>query len=314
MTMVWVTWRQHRVPMLVTVAFVVVFGTFLLVHATGTDPTLFSDDDRRYLLENRFGDVGWLLRYAGAVPALVGMFLGAPLLALEYERGTYQLAWTQSMPRRAWLGVKLATLGAVVTATGLVFGLVMYVWQGKFETLRAHTRLGQQELFVVTGIVPAAWWLFAFAVGVAAGAVFRRFLPAAAATLAVFLLVYIGVVVSNARLHYATPVRTERTAAAVPDEEPGLINTSGGAGDWLPPGSQLVAAGWTNHAGVPLSSDEMRACVSTSNYLACMRDKDYRMYADYHPADRYWRFQLTEAGLLLAASVALGAFTWRRIS
>jgi hypothetical protein len=43
-----------------------------------------------------------------------------------------------------------------------------------------------------------------------------------------------------------------------------------------------------------------------------MRDKGYRWFADVHPADRYWRFQLTEAGLLSAASLTLGVVVWRR--
>ena len=44
-------------------------------------------------------------------PLLVGLFWGAPVLAREFERGTHRLAWTQSVPRRAWLVVKLGVLG-----------------------------------------------------------------------------------------------------------------------------------------------------------------------------------------------------------
>lgn len=41
-----------------------------------------------------------------------------------------------------------------------------------------------------------------------------------------------------------------------------------------------------------------------------MRDKGFRWYAEYQPADRYWRFQWTEAGLLLVAAIALGGVAW----
>jgi hypothetical protein len=44
-----------------------------------------------------------------------------------------------------------------------------------------------------------------------------------------------------------------------------------------------------------------------------MRDKGYRWFADYHPADRYRRFQWTEAGLLFAATLVPGALVWRRV-
>jgi hypothetical protein len=40
---------------------------------------------------------------ARSVPALVGVFWGAPLLAREYDTGTFRLAWTQSVSRRRWL-------------------------------------------------------------------------------------------------------------------------------------------------------------------------------------------------------------------
>ena len=33
------------------------------------------------------------------VPALIGMFWGAPLIAREFETGTYGLAWTQGVTR-----------------------------------------------------------------------------------------------------------------------------------------------------------------------------------------------------------------------
>jgi len=32
-----------------------------------------------------------------AAPALIGMFWGAPLIAREFETGTFRLAWTQDV-------------------------------------------------------------------------------------------------------------------------------------------------------------------------------------------------------------------------
>ena len=39
-------------------------------------------------------------------PALMGMFWGAPLVAREFEAGTFRLAWNQSVSRTRWLVVK----------------------------------------------------------------------------------------------------------------------------------------------------------------------------------------------------------------
>src|ERR1039458_4513058 len=40
------------------------------------------------------------------VPALIGMFWGAPLVAREFEAGTFRLAWTQGATRARWLAGK----------------------------------------------------------------------------------------------------------------------------------------------------------------------------------------------------------------
>jgi hypothetical protein len=311
--MVWVTWRQHRVQVLASVAFVVVVGVLLLVHGIRTDAlvTSLGPARRQDALGAQFGLVARLLIWSVVPPMLIGLFWGAPLLAREYERGTHWLAWTQSVSRPAWLGVKLVGLGAVVTAAGLVFGLSMYAWADEFGSLPTGGRLGNPDLFLATGIVPAAWWLFAFMLGVATGAVLRKLMSAVAVTLAVFFLVYVGMSGSDLRLSYAAPMRVVE-AAPVVRGEPSSINTPAGAQGHLPAGALLAGAGWLDSHGTPLSDDETWTCGNPSDYLPCMRDKGYSWFADYHPADRYWRFQWTEAGLLFTATLVLGAVVWRR--
>lgn len=311
----WVTWRQHRAQVLVVVVFVAAVGGLLVAHGlrTGAVVATFEPGTVGHgnALGRQFNEVGHVLLLSAGVPALIGLFLGTPLLAREYERGTHVLAWTQSVSRRAWLGVKLAGLGAAVALTGLGYGLAVYVWAGRFGSLPSGGRLANPELFVTSGIVPAGWWLFAFAVGAAAGAVFRTLLPAMAVTLAVFFLAVTALSESDVRLHYAAPVHVEYSAPVVRGE-PASINTRSGAVAQLPGGAALVGYGWLDAGGNPLDDERTRACPATSDYLDCMRDEGYRWFIDYHPADRYWRFQLTEAGLLLVASLAVGAVAWRR--
>ena len=45
------------------------------------------------------------------LPALLGVFWGAPLLAREVEQGTHRLAWTQSVGRLRWPLTKLSGCG-----------------------------------------------------------------------------------------------------------------------------------------------------------------------------------------------------------
>jgi hypothetical protein len=55
---------------------------------------------------------GWLkaVRGLAVLPALAGLFVGAPLLARELEQGTHRFAWTQGVTRRRWLLSKTALL------------------------------------------------------------------------------------------------------------------------------------------------------------------------------------------------------------
>jgi len=316
--MVWLTWRQHRVQVLVVVGFLLVAGGLLLAHGMRTaglaDAFAAGTDGRKAVLGKQFGQVSTLLIWTAALPALVGLFWGTPLLAREYERGTHRLAWTQTVSRRGWLGVKLVGLGATVTLAGLAFGAIMGLWAGEFAELRSSAGLANLDLFVVTGVAPAAWWLFAFALGTVAGALTRALLPAMAVTLVVFFTVYVGMFTSQARLHYATPVRVE-DAAPVVRGEPWSINTPPGAEARLPVGALMVAAGWVDRDGVALAGGAEWTCAEQENdYLKCMRDNGYRWFAEYQPADRYWLFQWTEAGLLFAAAVALGGIAWFRVT
>ena len=56
----------------------------------------------------------WLGVLVITVPAILGMFCGAPLVARELEEGTFRLAWTQSVTRTRWLTLRLA-VGALAS-------------------------------------------------------------------------------------------------------------------------------------------------------------------------------------------------------
>ncbi|WP_328710034.1 hypothetical protein [Microbispora hainanensis] len=116
-------------------------------------------------LERRYDAVysvfGWMPLVA---PALIGAFWGAPLLGREYERGTHRLAWTQAVPVGRWLAVKLPILGAAVVAGGLLLSLMVSLWRPVFRS-GADSTFGNIGVFNMVGVDPAAWWLYAFALG-----------------------------------------------------------------------------------------------------------------------------------------------------
>jgi hypothetical protein len=117
------------------------------------------------------------------VPGLIGLFWGAPLAARELETGTYQLAWTQGVTRKRWLAVKLSLVGLASVAVAGLFSLMMTWWSSPIDRVNAD----RFALFDQRGVVPLGYAAFAFALGVCAGLVLRRTVPAMAVTVAVFV-------------------------------------------------------------------------------------------------------------------------------
>ena len=144
-----------------------------------------------------------------AVPALIGAFAGAPVLARELETGTFRYAWTQGIGRRRWTVGKLVLLAVVVTAVAGAF-TVLFAWYNQPWAAAGYVTPFSARVFDLLGVAFAAWTLAAFAIGVLAGMLIRRAVPAIAATLAA----YAGLAFATAlwlREHYITPLVTHST-------------------------------------------------------------------------------------------------------
>lgn len=293
--MFWLTWRQHRAQVLVTAAFLVALGTFLLVHGLGTADVAagVAADRLEGALDGRFAAVYTYLSWLPVVPLLAGMFWGAPLIAREAEAGTLRLAWTQSVTRARWLGVKFGVLGLAVTAAGLAVGAMVGAWLDTFDGTRFADRFGDPAFFAATGTAGGAWWLFAFALGAAAGGLFRRTLVAFAVTIAVFLAVMF--VLFTNRSEYAEPL------SRVVDEP-------------LADGSYVTDSGYLAPDGKVVPTPPQCADKPRDAYMTCVQDSGYPSVQYYQPADRYWRFQLTETGILLLGTVLLAGPVIYRIA
>src|SRR3984885_741359 len=133
-------------------------------------------------------------------PAITGLFWGAPLLARKLETGTFALAWSQSVTRARWLAVKLTVGGLAAMAVTEALRLLFAWWAA---TLSRAAGLGGSEnglamsqfnplAFVTHGITPLGYAAFAFTLGVTAGALIRRTVPAMAVTLAIFAALQIA--------------------------------------------------------------------------------------------------------------------------
>ena len=118
------------------------------------------------------------------LPALIGAFWGAPLVARELENGTFRLVWTQGVTRQRWLAVKLTLAGLASMAVAGLLSLILTWWFSPIDRVQLNQL--SPAMFGVRGIAPIGYAAFAFALGVAAGAIIRRTIPAMAATLVVF--------------------------------------------------------------------------------------------------------------------------------
>src|SRR5207249_2043347 len=105
-------WRQHRTEALALAALVAVLVAVLLLlgppmhalfpHGTAGCTTTPLDQGCRLglaRLQQEYGYTTPMLILFNVIPFAIGGYLGAPLVARELETGTWQLAWTQAVPR-----------------------------------------------------------------------------------------------------------------------------------------------------------------------------------------------------------------------
>jgi ABC-type transport system involved in multi-copper enzyme maturation permease subunit len=230
-----------------------------------------------------------------AVPALIGAFAGAPVLARELESGTFRYAWTQGIGRWRWTLGKLAPLAVAVTAAAGAFS-ALFSWYNQPFVAAGYAIPFSTRVFDLRGVAFAAWTLAAFAIGALAGMLIRRVVPAIAATLAV----YAGLAFATAvylRQHYMTPLLTSK------------LNL---------PGSAWIVSQWYARGGKFAFPSGGSRIVNTLQHLCpshrlspaqCLTQHGYTWWARYQPGSRFWPFQWIEGGWLLALSVLLIAAT-----
>jgi hypothetical protein len=231
-----------------------------------------------------------------AVPALIGAFAGAPVLARELETGTFRYAWTQGIGRWRWTLGKLVPLAVAVAAAAVAFS-ALFSWYDQPFFAAGYAIPFSTRVFDLRGVAFAAWTLAAFAIGALAGMLIRRVVPAIAATLAV----YAGLAFAAGlwlREHYMTPLLTSQLNLPGSAWIVSQWYTKGGKFAFPAQGSQIVNA---------LS----QLCPGNSNVspAQCLSQHGYTQWTSYQPASRFWPFQWIEGGWLLALSVLLIAAT-----
>src|SRR5579871_1264289 len=315
--MAWVTWRQHRAALGGVVAFLAVVSGYLwstgltLHHDYGSvlacrpvNSSVCFERTSGFNGIANFLSNGFILQ---VVPALVGAFLGAPILARELETGTFRYAWTQGLGRWRWTMAKLVGLGSVVVVLAGAMSLVIsWYFQPYFGARNFSLSLAQVPslapgVFTVRGPAFAAWTLAAFAIGCLAGLLIRRVVPAIVTTLAVYAALA-AAAGGLLRQHYATPLastalKTFSTAWVLSQQW--LVHGRPVSEGALDAALSHAGSNVAGKGGVPFSLAAWR-------YLA---HHGFTRLTTYQPASRFWSFQLIETGWLLALSALCATAT-----
>ena len=311
----WLSWRQNRWLVVVGAAVVAVLAVLLSSEAHQIDlalavprhlggtcgvtqnqaiPGLSAACQHLYDTELSHTDYWLSLDQVGltGLPLLIGMFVGAPLLAREYERRTHWLAWTQSVSRTRWFAAQLAMAAAVVLlATTALTALSDWFWHDYVASSSVLNNYRFADVtYASTGVMPVVYSLYALALGVAVGLLLRRTLPA------------IGVAGLLTGLTQFVLYQLRRQLyPAVSVVQP----TNGGNGFIPPPGA------WTVTSGVILPNGSRVAEGTGCTVNGCGPIKGY--YGSYQPASHFWPLQFVESGILLALTLALLALVLHRV-
>jgi ABC-2 family transporter len=345
--MIWLTWRQARAQAMSVYGAIAALLVFLAISAAQLPA--FDDLYLRRVKADGLADAVFMLASFAVLflPAIIGIFWGAPLVAREVEAGTHRLAWTQSVSRTRWLAVKLAVTGATAAVVTGAVSLALTWWAG---TLDRAINAGQQldgplgaarispALFDTRGIAPIGYALFALALGVAVGLVVRRVVPAMAITLVLFAAVQI-----------LTPMFVREHLGATTLTVPITQQNMGGLMMAMPrgggppgpvreltvnfdkPGAWIVSNVTVDSAGrvmndlpswfagcVPKEVLSLpRARANPADSAACfarVAREGYTQRITFQPESRYWTLQAIETLIFLALAGLLtaGSFWWLR--
>jgi ABC-type transport system involved in multi-copper enzyme maturation permease subunit len=252
------------------------------------------------------------------VPCLLGVVLGAPLVAGEIQQRTNRLAWTQNISRTRWLAIKWLVVGVIAMALVALLQILVQWWSGHvlINFLETGSLLGSNRitprLFGVTGVVPIAYTFFAFALGAALGAIFRRTVWAVVGTIVVYGAATALMVFNIRAYQLSSPIFVQQK-----------FTLSGPSVTYVPqivlrqPAWNLgysfrLAPGFSSAS----SANEIAQRCQDQNYnfapyLHCLAAHHVEAGSFFQPANRYWQLQWSEAAIYVAAALVLfGLALW----
>lgn len=341
--MIWLTWRQFRTQAIGTTIAIILFAILLAVtgpHLAGNYAASGIPDCHNsacgQLASNFLTQISsidsfvYILGLIGIVltPYLIGIFWGAPLIARELETGTFRFVWTQSVSRIRWLTIKVALTGMAAVTVTEALSLLHAWWSAPISQAARYPNLSNFPLnlgpfsmlaFQAHGITPVGYAAFAFMLGVAAGIVLRRTVPAMAAALIAFTVIQ-TVFPLAIRPNLFPASQTTITMASVQDGTSASVamhnTTFGVTVSNLPeyPGAWIMSSNAVNAAGKPVSAIPASCRNSGEKAIDCIAASGIRIIVTYEPTNRYWPIQEVETGIYVLLTIILGTYSFCRVS
>ncbi|MFE9568888.1 transporter [Streptomyces sp. NPDC006692] len=239
------------------------------------------------------------LKYLGvlniALPVLIGVFWGAPLLGRDRELGTYRMVLAQGVSRGQWFATRFALAAATTVAlSGLLAAVFAWWWR---PAANRSYGLFWYENTALSGSGPRVMVaaLFGLAAGTLLGLLVRRVLAAMGLSLLVTGAVTLLLEWTH-RARLLVPPHTYTSAGSIPKPAMGEKWSTGHYGLITVTGRHEDVMNCPFPSGAQLSE-----CMARHGYVA-------RFY-EANPAGDYWAFQWTDTVVLGGLAFLLTAAT-----
>jgi hypothetical protein len=289
--MIWVTWRQHRTQAVVCLALLGALAGYAIAVGTWMRDVFSGDGLPACLARSRgAGCPAAITSFVDkfnqgiamivtlpvlAIPGLLGIVVGATLLGRELERGTWRLAWSQTVPRNRWLVTKLGLVTGGLVMFGVAVTAVVTWYHEPLDRVSSRLQPGPGT---GEGLTFTASLLCAFGLAVLAGLLFRNTIGAMVAAYVAWEIPTTVVFLLTGPIGFPAPATMRIPCRA---------GCPGAGANSVPP--------VTGHLG---------------DYVTGVARSGGDLIVTYQPASRFWPVQLIGGGIYLAIAVTAVGFAW----
>lgn len=307
--LIWLTWRQHRWPIVISAAITVGLTVYMLI--TARQLADMADKCGAACEQSPLGPTPSHATYAMNtvvfLPVLVAVFWGVPLLAREYEQRTLPLAWSQDVSRHRWLFGKAAIMMALVGAMGTALAGAAAYLAREFHAYTGAS-LFDGSAYAAAGWLPLTMALAWLAFGIAAGAATRRTMPALAVVAAAWFGSQIALM-PRLRPHFMAPV-TGALPLNAPSNIMDLTQTGANTVYVDGHGNRYTMDQLMEKCTTALSAHQARGTRIVISSPTCEQKLGVAQLSTYQPAGRLGAFHAIDNGINLGLLAAALLVAW----